>query len=721
MGIRKSKQGLFLVLVSVHGLIRGRNLELGRDADTGGQVKYVVELASALARDSRVARVSLLTRRVRDTEVSSDYGRVRESLESGAELVRIEAGPEGYIRKEELWDHLDSFADNALDWLRKQPRLPDLIHGHYADAGYCGLRIANQLGIPLVFTGHSLGRVKRRRLLASGIKDDVIEARYNMARRINAEEDSLAAAQLVVASTANEVEDQYALYDYYQPEHMAVIAPGTDLQRFYPPDGGESAHPLAADIRRFLQEPDKPMILALSRPDERKNIAALVDAFGESQPLQQIANLVIVAGNRDDIRELDPGARNVWTELLLSIDQHDLHGKVGYPKHHRADDVPGIYRLAAASGGVFVNPALTEPFGLTLLEAAASALPVVATEDGGPQDILASCRNGILVNPLDTKAIAEALLQILSDRKRWEEYAANGLRGVQAHYSWKAHASSYLTQIEPLVERHAPAAPPAAHLFRRPLYYDRALFSDLDQNLLSSDSESLRALIELMRKNRQAAAFGIATGRPLESALQAMKRFGIPQPDVLITSVGTEIHYAPQLTADESWARHIDFMWNPVAIRRVLGQLPGLALQEKSQQSQFKISYYYDAAKAPPLAEINSLLHQQDQTVNTLLSFGQFLDVLPVRASKGFALRYFATQWSIPLEQILAAGGSGNDEDMIRGNTLAVVVANRHQEELSELVDAQRIYFAQKPHAAGILEAIDYYDFYGQCRMPETA
>jgi sucrose-phosphate synthase len=684
-------------------------------------VKYVVELASALARDSRVARVSLLTRRVRDTEVSSDYGRAKESLENGAELVRIEAGPEGYIRKEELWDHLDSFADNALDWLRKQPRLPDLIHGHYADAGYCGLRIANQLGIPLVFTGHSLGRVKRRRLLASGIKDDVIEARYNMARRINAEEDSLAAAQLVVASTANEVEDQYALYDYYQPEHMAVIAPGTDLQRFHPPDGGESAHPLAADIRRFLQEPDKPMILALSRPDERKNIAALVDAFGESQPLQQIANLVIVAGNRDDIRELDPGARNVWTELLLSIDQHDLHGKVGYPKHHRADDVPGIYRLAAASGGVFVNPALTEPFGLTLLEAAASALPVVATEDGGPQDILGSCRNGILVNPLDTKAIAEALLQILSDRKRWEEYAANGLRGVQAHYSWKAHASSYLTRIEPLVERHAPAAPPAAHLFRRPLYYDRALFSDLDQNLLSSDSESLRALIELMRKNRQAAAFGIATGRPLESALQAMKRFGIPQPDVLITSVGTEIHYAPQLTADESWARHIDFMWNPVAIRRVLGQLPGLALQEKSQQSQFKISYYYDAAKAPPLAEINSLLHQQDQTVNTLLSFGQFLDVLPVRASKGFALRYFATQWSIPLEQILAAGGSGNDEDMIRGNTLAVVVANRHQEELSELVDAQRIYFAQKPHAAGILEAIDYYDFYGQCRMPETA
>ena len=40
------------------------------------------------------------------------------------------------------------------------------------------------------------------------------------------------------------------------------------------------------------------------------------------------------------------------------------------------------------------------------------------------------------------------------------------------------------------------------------------------------------------------------------------------------------------------------------------------------------------------------------------------------------------------------AGGSGADEDMMRGNTLAVVVANRHHEELSQLVDVERIYFA---------------------------
>ena len=60
---------LYIVLISVHGLIRGRNLELGRDADTGGQTKYVVELAKALAKQPNVERVDLITRRIIDSEV----------------------------------------------------------------------------------------------------------------------------------------------------------------------------------------------------------------------------------------------------------------------------------------------------------------------------------------------------------------------------------------------------------------------------------------------------------------------------------------------------------------------------------------------------------------------------------------------------------------------------------------------------------------------------
>ncbi len=73
------------------------------------------------------------------------------------------------------------------------------------------------------------------------------------------------------------------------------------------------------------------------------------------------------------------------------------------------------------------------------------------------------------------------------------------------------------------------------------------------------------------------------------------------------------------------------------------------------------------------------------------------------------------------MEQILAAGGSGADEDMMRGNTLAVVVANRHHEELSQLVDQESIYFAARPHAGGILEAIDHYDFFNTCEIPHDS
>jgi sucrose-phosphate synthase len=706
---------VYILMVSVHGLIRSHDLELGRDADTGGQTLYAVELARAVAKLPGVERVDLMTRRVVDPQVASDYAQSIEALGDKARIIRIDAGAEGYIRKEELWDHLDSFADNALAFLRAEGISPDIVHSHYADAGYVGTRLANLLGVPLVHTGHSLGRVKRRRLIASGIKRDVIESRYHMARRVEAEELTLGSASLVIASTANEIEEQYGLYDHYQPEHMQVIPPGTDLKRFMPPDGSEQHAPIAAEVARFLNDPAKPMILALSRPDERKNIATLVRAYGESPELQARANLVVVAGNRDDIRDLDSGAQGVLGDLLLDIDRYDLYGKVAYPKHHRQDEVPVLYRLAAASGGVFINPALTEPFGLTLIEAAASGLPIVATSDGGPQDIIGNCHNGYLIDPLSPEDIAASLLKTLTHKDHWAHLAQEGLRGVQQHYAWSAHAKTYLAAVQSLLEHQRPARQPPP---RRPmLYHDRALFTDLDQNLLG-DPESLAEFVRVVREHRKCASFGIATGRSLESALKVMRRYGIPMPDVLITSLGTDIHFAPEYAVDLAWTRHIDHLWTPARVRAILDELPGLQRQPKSEQSRFKISYYIDPQVAPSLDEINRLLHQGDQTVNVTLSFGQFLDVLPIRASKGFAVRWFADQWGVPLEHILVAGGSGSDEDMMRGNTLAVVVANRHNDELRALAEVERIYFAHAGYARGILEAIEHYDFYDSCRVP---
>ncbi|MDX1701968.1 MAG: glycosyltransferase, partial [Melioribacteraceae bacterium] len=428
-----NKNGMkYIMLISVHGLIRANDLELGRDADTGGQTKYVVDLAKALAANENVSHVDLITRRVIDDNVSLDYSNQIEKISKNARIIRIDAGPEEYIPKEQLWDFLDNFMDNLTNWLNQQPQKPDLVHSHYADAGYVGVRLANLLGVPLIHTGHSLGRDKRKRLLARGLSRDEIESTYNMARRIDAEEEILANASMVVTSTHNEIEEQYGLYNYYDPSRMSVIPPGTDLKLFFPPQGPEEIS-IKKQLPRFINNFDKPLILALSRPDERKNIVTLIEVFGESKALQKIANLLIIAGNRDDIRDMESGTQSVFTNIMWLIDIYDLYGKVAIPKSHTADEVPAIYRLVASTGGIFINPALTEPFGLTLLEAAASGLPIVATENGGPVDIIKNCNNGELIDPLDKPAITKALLKLLQDKKLWKSYAKNGLRGVKKH------------------------------------------------------------------------------------------------------------------------------------------------------------------------------------------------------------------------------------------------------------------------------------------------
>jgi sucrose-phosphate synthase len=698
---------MYIVLISVHGLIRSNDLELGRDADTGGQTKYVIDLAKALAEHKDVDKVDLITRRIVDENVSKDYSNPVEKLTKNVRIIRIDAGPEEYILKEQLWDHLDSFVDNLTSWLNKQPKMPNIVHSHYADAGYVGIRLANLLGVPLIHTGHSLGRDKRKRLLARGISREEIEKTYNIEIRIDAEEEILANADMVVTSTHNEIEEQYGLYNYYDSSRMRVIPPGTDLSFFYPSKESEKSS-ISDQLPRFLNEPEKPLILTLSRPDERKNIFTLIEVFGESETLQKNANLLIVAGIRDDIRDMEDGPQNVLTNIMWLIDVYDLYGKVAIPKSHYADEVPAIYRLAAASGGVFVNPALTEPFGLTLLEAAASGLPIVATENGGPVDIIKNCQNGELIDPFDKQGITEALEKLLLDKKMWSTYAHNGLKGVKQYYSWQAHVNSYISKINQLRDKHGPQL--TENITGSKRYRNRVIFSDLDQSLIGTPLDMQR-FSDFIMNNHKKTSFGIATGRRIDSALALIKKHRIPTPDILITSLGTRIHYGKNLTEDSGWADHVDHNWNGGRIRRLLSKIDGIKIQAKKEQTSFKLSYYYDPKVAPSYEEIVDLLRKNEITANVMLSFGQFLDIIPSRASKGQALRYVSQKLDIPIEKILVAGGSGTDEDMIRGNTLAVVVNNRHNEELSQLVNQEKIYFAQKNHAAGILEAIEHYNF----------
>jgi sucrose-phosphate synthase len=691
-------------------------MELGADPDTGGQITYVVELARALIEHPEIDRVDLVTRRLIDPKVDSIYGEPSEALAPGANIVRIECGPKRYIAKESLWPHMDSFADNLLRFLRNQGRVPDLIHGHYADAGYVAGRLSSLLGIPMAFTGHSLGRVKRQRLLDQGMSEDSIEKRYRIARRIEAEEYALDNATFVVTSTHQEVDQQYALYDNYQPGRMTVIPPAVDLSRFTPPPRNWRKLPkIHKAITPFLEDWAKPMILAVSRPDPRKNIGALIKAYGENEALRNIANLVIVAGNRTDLNQLDRSGREVINEILYYVDFYNLYGQVAYPKNHDSIDVPHLYQLAAKTKGLFVNPALTEPFGLTLLEAAASGLPIVATSDGGPRDIVALCKNGVLIDPLDTDAMGKALLDALADRAQWNRWSRSGLRGAHRHYSWAAHVQKYVgtanSAIRTSYKRQRPLSTSA-----RLVTADRIVVCDID-NTLIGDKGGLRELIRLLKDVGSQVAFGIATGRSLDLTLSVLREWKIPTPQLLITSVGSAIHYGAPLIEDRGFEQQIRHRWQPELIHKAMAEFPGLKPQGPEGQTKYKISFDM-IDEAPSVAEVTRHLRRSKLQANVIASHGAYLDILPIRASKGMALRYFAMNWGVEPERCLVAGDSGNDEEMLTGNTLGVVVGN-HDPELEKLRGEPHIYFAEQHHAWGIIEGIEHYDFFGSIRTQE--
>eukprot|EP00250_Pteridium_aquilinum_P019358 c24397_g1_i1 orf=187-3420(+) len=524
-GDQRKERRLYIVMISLHGLVRGDSMELGRDSDTGGQVKYVVEFAKALANHPEVYRVDLLTRQICSPEVDSDYGEPTEMLtdgssdgdeevgqSGGAYIVRIPCGPKTkYLRKEELWPYIQEFVDGALSHILniakvlgeqigdgQQPIWPYVIHGHYADAGDIASLLSGALNVPMVLTGHSLGRNKLEQLLKQGrqSKED-INATYKIMRRIEAEELSLDCAELVITSTRQEIDLQWGLYagfsvklertlrlrtkkgvncyGRYMPT-MAVIVPGMDFSSVVVPDVGDVIEdvesvaytgqdgsvvtpaskpdpPLWDEILHFFKNPAKPMILALARPDPKKNLQTLVKAFGESKPLRKLANLTLIMGNREDIDEMPSGNATVLMTILKLIDKYNLYGEVAYPKHHKQSEVPDIYRLAAKTKGVFINPALVEPFGLTLIEAAAHGLPMVATANGGPVDIHQTLNNGLLVDPHDSKAIATALYKLVSDRNMWTDCRRNGLMNIHT-YSWPEHCKIYLSRVALCRKRH---------------------------------------------------------------------------------------------------------------------------------------------------------------------------------------------------------------------------------------------------------------------------
>ena len=414
---------MFILHLALGGCLKAPPIEYGITADTGGHIAYVLDAAAAQAASSSVTRLSIVTRRFDDPQLDPAHALPSERLSGKITIDRIATAERAYLEKEALGADLPAFTRAFCTHLARLARLPDVIHAHFADAAAVALAARARFGIPVIYTPHALGIDKHAQRPDHDIADG----------RIAAERHAIEAADAIVVSSRDECDRQLAAYGIAGwAARTRCIAPG--VPRRPQPDG---AGTLADRLGGWLSDPAKPIVLAVARPVRKKNLAALVRAYATSSALMDRANLVLLAGQHGGSRA-SAEERAVIAELGQLCAGEALRGRVALPPRHDAADVTGLY-ARAARGGVFVNPALHEPFGLTMIEAAAAGVPVVATRNGGAAEIVGTIGHGLLVDPRDEAAIAEACLRIIGDGSLHRRLSRAASCQV-GRYDWAAYA-----------------------------------------------------------------------------------------------------------------------------------------------------------------------------------------------------------------------------------------------------------------------------------------
>lgn len=130
--------------------------------------------------------------------------------------------------------------------------------------------------------------------------------------------------------------------------------------------------------------------------------------------------------------------------------RHRLDGRMRWLGARLDKNLAGeLYRHVADRRGVFVQPALFEAFGLTVIEAMASGLPVFATRYGGPLEIIRHGVSGFHIDPNDGAAAAAAIAGFLAraadDPARWAALSEGALARVAERYTWKRYAERMMT------------------------------------------------------------------------------------------------------------------------------------------------------------------------------------------------------------------------------------------------------------------------------------
>lgn len=485
-----------LVILSPHGYFGQANV-LGLP-DTGGQVVYILDQVRALEKEMRrriseqgldiEPQILVVTRLIPEARGTTCDQRLEHIMGTkNTNILRVpfryrsgEVVPH-WISRFDLWPYLERFAaDVQKEVLAEMGARPDLIVGNYSDGNLVATLLSERLHVTQCNIAHALEKTK---YLYSDLYWKDNESQYHFSCQFTADLISMNAADFIITSTYQEIAGntasagQYESYnaftlpglyrvvsgiDVFDPK-FNIVSPGADADVYF--SYTLKARRLAGlhgsiekliyggkqpDARGVLTDREKPLLFSMARLDRIKNITSLVEWYGQSERLRSAANLVIIAGYVDAARSTDREEQNQIAHMHELMNRYGLDGQVRWLGVHLEKNLAGeFYRFIADQRGAFIQPALFEAFGLTVVEAMASGLPTFATQYGGPLEIIEDGISGFHIDPNHGERASAVIADFMERCQRephyWNTLSEGALKRVQSRYTWELYAERMMT------------------------------------------------------------------------------------------------------------------------------------------------------------------------------------------------------------------------------------------------------------------------------------
>lgn len=257
--------------------------------------------------------------------------------------------------------------------------------------------------------------------------------------------------------------------------------------------------------------------------------------------------------------------------------------------------------------------------------------------------------------------------------------------------------------------------------------------TDLDRTLIPNGDEKYDGTLPIFKKIIQRDNFKTVyiTGRTLKQIKPAIHKYSLPWPHYILTNVGCRIYrfdkHKERFILDKNWFKEMKKNtpgWKVKKIKKILKNIDGLKIQEKSKQDKFKISYYVNLDKEENvLKEVKKQL-KNFKGIQIIYSVDYpeprgLLDIMPKKGSKKGALDYLIKQIKTKKEDTIYCGDSGNDVPLIVSGYKSILVRNAPANVKKQVKEKKRnknkLYIAKKQkelngnYVSGILQGLIYF------------